>query len=132
MQKNEFQYSYSALTVDEKQEVESIRRQYQTQNEPQSDLARLRALDKKVKRAATVWSLVLGIVGCLIFGLGFSMILQWHILFGGIAVGVFGCALVVAAYPIYAKIYAVQKKKYGAEILRLSEELLAGEQNPRS
>lgn len=60
------------------------------------------------------------------------MILEWDILVGGIAVGVVGCGLLVAAYPAYAKISAVQKKKYGAEILHLCEELLVSEQKPHS
>ena len=79
-----------------------------------------------------VWSIVLGVVGCLVFGLGLSMILEWDILVGGIAVGVVGCGLLVAAYPSYVKISALQKKKYGAEILHLCEELLVSEQNLHS
>ncbi len=124
--KDNFNYDYSAPTKEEKREIEDIRRRYQTAPLEISSLDRLRMLDKKVKKAPTVISLVLGIVGTLVFGLGLTMVLEWQIPLWGIVVMLFGCAVVVAAYFAYNYLLTKNKNKYGAEILRLSDELLDG------
>lgn len=124
--KDNFNYDYTAPTKEEKREIEDIRRRYQAQPAGMSKMERLRMLDKKVKKAPTVISLVLGIVGTLIFGLGLTMVLEWQIPLWGIVVMLFGCVPIVAAYFAYNYLLTKNKNKYGAEILRLSDELLDG------
>jgi hypothetical protein len=77
-----------------------------------------------VKNTAIIWSLVLGVFGCLIFGLGLTMILEWNIYFWGIALMVIGSAPMAVAYPVYKALLQKYKNRYGEEIVRLSEELL--------
>jgi len=84
----------------------------------------LRRLDSIVKNTSTIWSLVLGVVGCLIFGLGFTMILEWNIWLWGIILCVLGSVPMIIAYPVYNYVLKKYKKEYGDEILKLSEELL--------
>ena len=121
---NKFSYTYTAPTEQERAEIESIRRDYSPEGRKQTDLEKLRALDKKVKNLPTIVSLVVGIIGTLIAGLGMSMFMVWHITFWGIVVGIIGCIPVALAYPTYKFTLNRQKKKYGNEILELSDKLL--------
>ena len=122
--KNTFEYTYSAPTEAEKKQIESIRRQYAAQGKVESKIDRVRRLDSKVKNTATCVSLILGIAGCLTFGLGLTMILEWKVWLWGVVLMAIGCAPMVLSYPVYIWLFARGKKKYGDEILRLSEEIL--------
>ncbi|MBQ8659081.1 MAG: hypothetical protein IJ506_08085 [Clostridia bacterium] len=123
---NKFEYTYSAPSEAERREIESIRRQYEDRpTSPQGKLERLKKLDSFVKNSATCVSLVVGVIGLLIFGLGITMILQWQIILWGLLVGVVGLCPIIAAYPLYQFVLKRNKKKYSAEILQLTEELLS-------
>ncbi len=123
--RDKFQYSYAAPTEAERKEIDGIRRQY-TQTEPreESKLDRLRRLDKRVKSTAVWASLAVGLLGCLLFGLGLAAVLEWEQLWVGVPIAVVGALPMLAAYPVYSWILCRNKKRYGEEILRLSEELL--------
>ncbi len=128
MSEKKFNYVYTAPTEEERREIASIRKQYASGEEnTESKMDRLRRLDSAVKNTALIISLCLGVIGCLIFGLGLTMILLWGIWWGGIPVATVGTAGMVVAYPAYQKVLRKGKEKYGAEILKLSEELLQGE-----
>ena len=121
---NQFNFKYVAPNEKERKEIDSIRRQYAPQEKTETKLERLRRLDSLVKNTATIWSLVLGVVGTLVFGLGLTMILEWNIWLWGIVLMGAGSILVAIAYPVYRLTLNKGKAKYGDEILRLSEELL--------
>ena len=122
-----FAYSYTAPTEKERKEIAAIRRQYQPQTDTESKLKRLRALDKRVKDSATIAALCFGIVGCLIFGGGMALTLEAKNLSFGIPVSIIGMIPMVLAYPMYNKVLCRSKKKYGGEIIKLSDELLSEE-----
>ena len=124
MNKNPFQYKYTAPTEEERKEIASIRRQYESQEKSENKLERLRHLDGLVKNTATIVGLVLGVCGILLFGLGLSLILEFSIWLWGVIFCIVGGVPTVAAYPVYKAVLEKNKKKYGEEILRLSEELL--------
>ena len=126
---NQFNFKYTAPSTEERKEIDSIRRQYSPQEQGETKLERLRRLDSLVKNTATVWGLVLGVVGTLIFGLGLTMILEWNIWFWGIASMVIGSLPIALAYPVYKSVLKKYKNRYGEEILRLSEELLNESEN---
>ena len=127
---NKFEYTYSAVTEKERKQVEEIRSRYMKPlEEKEDDFSRLQRLDKKVKTAPTVWGLVFGILGTLIFGLGLSMILEWDLYLFGTMAAVVGLAVLSAAYFIYTYILKKNKQRYGEEILRLSESLLVGKES---
>ena len=118
-----FTYRYSAK---EQKEVQEIRKKYLPRSE--SKLDELRRLDRAVEKSGTVLSLVIGIIGCLIFGTG--MCLSMQVIGGGqlfmilgIIVGIVGAAVIIAAYPIYKKIVRQAKAKYAPRILELIDEL---------
>lgn len=121
---NQFNFKYTAPSMEERKEIDSIRRQYSPEFKTESKLEKLRRLDGLVKGTATIWSLVLGVIGCLIFGLGLAMVLEWNILLWGIVLMVIGSIPMAIAYPVYKVVLAKGKSKYGEEILKLSEELL--------
>ena len=121
---NQFNFKYTAPTEEERKVIDSIRRQYAPQEHVESKIERLRRLDALVKNTAIIWSLVLGVVGTLVLGLGLTMILEWSIWLWGIVLMVIGSVPMAIAYPVYKLALNKGKAKYGDEILRLSEELL--------
>lgn len=122
---DKFSYTYSAPTEEERREIEEIRRAY-TAAEPRKEnkLERLRALHQRAQRPALIAALSLGIAGVLLFGLGMSMTLVWDLFAGGTAVAAAGLAAAIAARPVFGALLKRGKRKYGAEILRLTDELL--------
>lgn len=120
-----FEYTYSAPTEEEKRKVEDIRRQYVEETPCVDKVARIKALNDKVKKPPMAIAITIGVVGCLLFGLGLTMVLEWGIWLWGIAVMAVGCLPMIAAYPIHQALLKAGKKKYGAEIVRLSDEVLA-------
>lgn len=128
MENKEFNYTYTAPTERERREIEGIRKQYQDPEKSMSKLERLRALDARVKNTANVVALIVGIVGTLIFGVGLCLVLEWAQIVWGIVVAAIGVIPIALAYPLYTAVLKTSKKKYGEEILRLSEELLKGDE----
>ena len=106
--------------------AQRIRTQYmENQN---SELDDLRALDAKVKKPANVF----GSISAIIMGAGMSLVMtdigeiigMGDAMIPGIAIGTVGLLMSLATYPIYKKILAARKKKYGPEILDLSEKIM--------
>ena len=118
-----FEYRYSAPTEEERREIESIRAAYVT-DERTKKLETLRRLDGLVRRVPSAVAFAMGTAGLLAFGLGMAMVLSWSIFAGGIAVAAVGIVPMALAAPVYNAVLRRQKKKYGDEIVRLSEELL--------
>lgn len=119
-----FEYKYRAITQEERQEVDSIRRQYLPQEETNDKMSRLKELDNKVKRTPLIFSLTFGIIGTLIFGLGMAFVLEWKEILIGIIIALCGIIILSLAYPIYKLITKSMKKKYAQQIIDLSNELL--------
>lgn len=122
---DKFEYTYTAPTEAERKEINSIKNNY-IPSAPKSEtkLERLRKLDAKVTNTAVTASLTLGIPGVLILGTGMTMVLEWSIYLWGIIVGLIGLIPIALAYPTYKYVLKKGRLKYGAEILKLSEELL--------
>lgn len=129
--KETFNYTYSAK---EQEEIKAIRKKYITEEKNEDKLTQLRRLDAMVTQKATVASLVLGIIGALVLGIGMSLIMTdigeiigligIPSMVGGIIFGVIGIILVCLAYPIYVHISKKEREKIAPEIIRLTEELL--------
>ncbi len=113
--------------------AERIRTQYV--GKTSTELDALRALDKKVKRPANIFSYVFGSIGAVIMGSGMSLVMtDIAATIGipspmalGIVVGVIGLAMAVVNYPIYKGILTKRKQKYASEILSLSEKIMKQE-----
>ena len=110
--------------------VQKIRTQY-TEKEHTS-LDELKELDTKVKRPANVFAYIFGSISAIIMGAGMSLVMtdiaetvgiQNPMLYG-IVIGIIGMFMAIINYPMYKSILASRKKKYGEEILKLSEKLM--------
>lgn len=119
MENNEkFEYTYSAV---QQEEIENIRKKYLPQEE--TKMEKLRRLDKSTAQPGTIISIIVGITGTLIMGLGMSMCLEWEQFVWGIILGISGIAILASAYPVFNKITQKRREKIAPEILRLSEEI---------
>ena len=118
-----FTYIYSAS---QSKEVERIREKYLPQKESKIDV--LKRLDSRVQTAGMTEGLTVGIVGCLIFGIG--MCFGLDVLQGGAWLACVFCTIgtvtMIPAYPIYKRISKKTKEKLAPEILRLSDEIIKG------
>lgn len=114
----DFEYTYSAP---EQEEIRRIREKYVPKEE--TTLERLRQLDAKAERPGTVVSLILGILGTLIFGTGMCCCLVWELYLPGVVLGLVGIAQLSAAYPAYKRITRKQREKLAPQILAMTEEL---------
>lgn len=113
--------------------VSSIRSQY-VAREP-SKLDDLKKLDRKVKRPAKIFGYAFGTVGALVMGSGMSLMmtdigktigLNGDLTLPAVAVGVVGMVMAAVTYPIYQKILNRRKKRFSAEVLKLSNEIMRG------
>lgn len=118
-------------TNDQKFVAQKIRTQYMEKESTQLDA--LRALDAKVKRPANVFAGVFGAISTLVIGSGMSLIMTdigttigiSNPLVPGIVIGVVGMLMAIVTYPIYRGILSGRKKKYAAEIMKLSDEIVS-------
>ena len=126
-----FSYTYSAS---EQAEIRSIREKYTEKPREESSMERLRRLDARPTQRAQTVSLILGVVGVLILGIGMSLIMsEFGEILGayrhlalpvGILIGGVGGALVALAYPVYHWILKRERRKVAPEILRLTDLLM--------
>ena len=127
--KYSFHYTYSAK---EQEEIRNIRKKYAAPIEEEDKMAQLRRLDASVYSKANTASLVVGIIGALMLGIGMSLIMtdigkmlgSFLALTIGIGIGVIGILLVFLAYPIYNRTLRKEREKMAPEILRLADELM--------
>ena len=89
---NAFQYTYSAGN---QEEIKQIRSKYLPREE--NKLERLRELDAGVTQKATMYSLVVGIIGM---------------------------AVLAMAYPLYNCTIKKERERIAPEVLRLTEDLM--------
>ena len=110
--------------------AQKIRTQYMEKTP--SELDALRALDAKVKRPANVFAYVFGSISAVVMGTGMSLVMTdigtviglTSAMIPGIAIGVVGLGMALLTYPIHKSILHSRKKKYGAEILSLSDKIM--------
>ena len=116
--------------------AQKIRAQYMEKET--SELDELRKLDTKVKRPAEVFAYIFGSISAIIMGAGMSLVmtpiaeqlgLTFDPLIPGIIIGVVGMVLAAVNYPIYKGILDSRKKKFGAKILELSNQIMNGQKS---
>lgn len=101
--------------------MKRIRSKYLPKKE--NKMETLRRLDAQ---RATLVSIIIGVIGALVLGLGMSCCMVWAGVWfvPGIGIGVIGIALVSLAYPIYARTLEKERARITPEILRLTDELM--------
>lgn len=121
-----FKMTYSAQ---QQEEIRQIRKKYIPQE--LNKMEQLRAMDASATSRATMYAIIVGVIGALILGTGMSMMMtDFGAFFGscrfliGIVIGVIGILLVACAYPLYQRILKKERQKIAPEILRLTDELM--------
>ena len=118
-----FQYTYSSK---EQEELKKIRSKYLPKEENKMEL--LRRLDAQVTEKATMYSIIVGVIGTLILGTGMSFCMVWtdsvFVFALGIIVGIIGMVSLAMAYPVYNRTIKKERERIAPEILRLTEELM--------
>lgn len=116
-----FSFTYSAK---EQEELKKIRQKYIPQEE--NKMEQLRRLDQSVTQKGTLISIIIGVIGALILGVGMCCTMVWKGVWfvPGIIIGLIGIGIVVAAYPVYNYVTKKERKKIAPEILRLTDELM--------
>lgn len=120
---NTFHYTYSAA---QNKEVQSIRQKYLPKEENKLEL--LKRLDSTVNAAGTMESLIIGILGCLLFGAGLCLSMQiiGNSMILGIFLGLAGAIGMGAAYPVWKAVRNKKREELAPRILALAEELMNG------
>ncbi len=89
----------------------------------------LDVMEQEKTKNATIWSLVLGIIGALIFGGGLCLFLVETFAFGlagfivGVVLGAIGAVVCGFAYPIYKKIRAQKTAQMNVLIEKKKDEI---------
>ena len=114
--------------TNQKLQAQKIRNYYT--DESSGDFEKIKALNKKVKTPARVFSYAFSTVGSLILGTGMCLamgVIGASLAYAmplGIAVGCVGILIAAVNYPIHKRILRRRKKKYSAEILSLTDKFL--------
>ena len=119
-----FQYTYSAK---QQEEVQRIRKKYLPRQEDKME--QLRQLDRSSTRKGTVVSVIVGVAGCLLMGIGMCCTMVWMgwLFAPGIVLGLLGIAVMAAAYPLYNSVTRRERERLAPQILKLTEELSQSE-----
>lgn len=122
--------NYQASERDQKK-AEGIRRQYVSREE--NKMEQLRKLDSRVKLPGKIAGSILGVIGALVMGAGMSLVMVWGNMAMGLALSIPGLAVLLLGFLAYYLITGSRKKKYAAEIMRLSGDVMKKEsaQNER-
>ncbi|MBQ8297058.1 MAG: hypothetical protein IJX77_04670 [Ruminococcus sp.] len=118
---NSFSYTYSAK---QQEEIKKIREKYVPKEADKME--QLRRLDAGVTQKGTMYSIIVGIVGSLLLGIGMCCCMVWgsSLFILGVIVGVIGIAVVSSAYPLYNYVVKKEREKIAPEIMRLTDELM--------
>ena len=122
--------NYQASERDQKK-AEDIRRQYVSREE--NKMEQLQKLDSRVKLPGKIAGSILGVIGALVMGAGMSLVMVWGNMAMGLALSIPGLAVLLLGFLAYYLITGSRKKKYAAEIMRLSGDVMKREsaQNER-
>lgn len=82
------------------------------------------AIEEQVSRKASVRAITIGIIGCLLLGIGMSLTMvatDFFVL--GIIVGIVGLVIVCANYPLYKRHLASLREAAKPQIMNLASRL---------
>ena len=119
-QNQTFHYTYSAR---QQEEIQNIRKRYLPKEEDKME--QLRRLDQGTTKKGRILSITLGVIGCLLLGMGMCCTMVWmeQLFIPGIIIGLIGIGAVIAAYPLYTRVTRKEREKVAPQILQLTEEL---------
>ncbi len=106
--------------------AEQIANEYAPKNT--TKVKQLKKLDAKAKNPANIFAYTFGIICTLILGTGMCLAMEVlasgiGVIVAGVIVGVVGIIGCGVNYPIYKKMLAKGKAKYGSDIMKLAKEI---------
>ena len=115
--KDTFHYTYSAR---QQEEIRNIRKKYLPQEPKEDKMEQLRRLDRSAAKKGTRVSLIVGIAGCLLLGVGMCCTMVWtdRLFIPGIIIGIVGIIAVTISYPLYTHITRKERERIAPQILR--------------
>lgn len=115
-----FSYEYS---VERTKDVEKIVNKYIPKEKDK--FTQLKELDRAVENKAALTAIIVGVIGCLIFGAGMCCVLEFSgtIFAIGIVVGIIGMVIMGMALPVYRKKLEKERAIAAPKILELSKEI---------
>lgn len=120
-----FSYNYSA---EKNEEIIRIREKYTIKNDKENDIfVKIKKLDSKIENSAKMAGIFWGIFFTLVFGSGLSICLTQinNISFVcGIILGIVGITGMAFSKIIAKWAFEKQKAKYGAEIIKLTDQII--------
>ena len=124
MSNEKFTYSYYPARNDE---AERIAAKYlSAEQKSDSDLERLKRLDRRAELPGTVAGIATGLFGVLILCLGIGLVLSFDHLTMGLILGLAGLGVAAIATPVSRAVTKRSREKYRDEILALSEKIKNG------
>ena len=124
MDNEKFTYTYTALSEEERINVQSLKNKYSEEKEVLSDLQRLKKLDAKIESASKITGLVFGIISCVFFGAGLAFILEFEFYYLGVPLSLVGLIGMIYTPFLSRKVRNNYKNRYKDEILSLANKLL--------
>lgn len=106
--------------------AEHVANEYAPKNT--TKVQQLKKLDAKAKLAANIFGYTFGIISALVFGTGMCLAMKVigsgiGAMIAGIIVGIIGMIGCGINYPVYKKLLAKGKEKYGSDIIKLAKEI---------
>ena len=124
MSEDKFTYSYSPA---KNSEADRIAAKYiSVPKKPDSDLDRLKRLDRKAELPGAFAGIVVGLSGVLILTCGVILLLSFSHFAAGAAAGAVGFILAALATPVSKAVTKRSREKYRDEILALTEKIKNG------
>lgn len=120
--KDTFNYTYSAK---QQEEIRNIRKKYLPQEPKEDKMEQLRRLDQGATKKGTIAAIIVGVIGCLLLGVGMCCTMVWteQFFIPGVVFGIIGIAIVIMAYPLYTRITRKEREKIAPQILQLTDDL---------
>lgn len=112
------------FSADQQNEVRKILEKYLPHDEDKME--QLRKLDRSVARPGIIVSLILGIIGGTLHGIGIRFVLTdaGSISIVGVITAIIGLLIICSAYPVYRIITKNLRRKVTPQIISLCQELL--------
>ncbi len=121
MNDDKFTYSYSPA---KNSEVDKIAAKYlQTDIRPDSDLEKLKRLDRRAELPGTIAGIAVGLSGILILIIGIILVLSFDHFILGLVMGIIGLATAGIATPVSKSVTKRSREKVKDEILTLSKKI---------
>lgn len=120
--KDTFNYTYSAK---QQEEIRNIRKKYLPQEPKEDKMEQLRRLDQGATKKGTIAAIIVGVIGCLLLGVGMCCTMVWteQFFIPGVVFGIIGIAIVIMAYPLYTRITRKEREKIAPQIIQLTDDL---------